>query len=241
MIHLFDPENKFWRFMSKLTDAAIMGILWAIVSIPIITMGAATTAFYEFTLHQVRDTEGGVWKSFWTSFKCHFKKATLLWLITLAGTAFFLADLWAAWNFFINVDSLMRYAVFGLIGCLALIFIGCTFYLYPTLALYDFPMKKILGNSFILAIGNLPVTLTLLVMLVLVGVGIFYMSGLFFFWIALYIFFSSYFIIGVFLKYTEDDGEDGREEEKAPALPAKRVRRKHFNKKSAGHDEDYLL
>ena len=135
----------------------------------------------------------------------------------------------------------MRYAVFGLIGCLALIFIGCTFYLYPTLALYDFPMKKILGNSFILAIGNLPVTLTLLVMLVLVGVGIFYMSGLFFFWVALYIFFSSYFIIGVFLKYTEDDGEDGHEEEEAPALPAKRVRRKHFSKKSAGHDEDYLL
>ena len=108
MIHLFDPENKFWRFMSKLTDAAIMGILWAIVSIPIITMGAATTAFYEFTLHQVRDTEGGVWKSFWTSFKCHFKKATLLWLIILAGTAFFLADLWAAWNFFINVDKIGR-------------------------------------------------------------------------------------------------------------------------------------
>ena len=46
----------------------------------------------------------------------------------------------------------------------------------------------------------------------LVCVLIYYVSGLFFFWIGLYIFFSSYFITGVFLKYVRDPEEEGKEQ-----------------------------
>lgn len=210
MIRLFDPENKFWRFMAKLTDAACMSILWAVTSLPLITLGAATAAFYEFTLHQVRDTEGSVWKSYFSSFRVHFKKATLLWLIELAGLIFFTADLWAAWCFYLNHTGAPGVAVLAVTGCLALIFVGCTFYIYPTLALYDFPLKKLLRDSFVMAVGNLHVTLTLALMAAAVCAGIYYMSGLFFFWVGLFIFFSSYFIIGVFLKYTGADPEGGQ-------------------------------
>ena len=28
MIKLFDPENKFWQFLNKVTDAALMSLLW---------------------------------------------------------------------------------------------------------------------------------------------------------------------------------------------------------------------
>ena len=59
-----------------------------------------------------------------------------------------------------------------------------------------------------MAMGNLHVTITLFVMTALVCVLIYYVSGLFFFWIGLYIFFSSYFITGVFLKYVRDPEED---------------------------------
>ena len=97
MYHLFNPENKFWNFIAKITDVACMSILWALVSLPVFTIGATTTAFYDFALHQVNDREGKILKSFFSSFKAHFGRATLLWLIELAGIAFLALDLWAAW------------------------------------------------------------------------------------------------------------------------------------------------
>ena len=212
MYHLFNPENKFWNFIAKITDVACMSILWALVSLPVFTIGATTTAFYDFSLHQVNDREGKILKSFFGSFKAHFGRATVLWLIELAGIAFFALDLWAVWNFFLAKGGVIGIALMGFCACIALIFLSCVMYVYPLLATFDFKLKKLLRDSFIMAMGNLHVTITLFVMTALVCVLIYYVSGLFFFWIGLYIFFSSYFITGVFLKYVRDPEEEGKEQ-----------------------------
>lgn len=211
MYHLFNPENKFWSFIGKITDVTCMSILWALASLPLFTIGAATTAFFDFTLHQVTDREGKIIRSFFHSFKAHFGKATLLWLMELAGLAFFALDLWAAWNFFLARGGVAGIFLLGFCGCMALIFLSCVIYVYPLLATFDFPLKKILRDSFIMAVGNLHVTVTCFVMTALVCVLIYYVSGLFFLWIGLDIFFSSYFLTGVFLKYVRDPEEEGKE------------------------------
>ena len=213
MCHLFNPENKFWNFIAKITDAACMSILWALVSLPLFTIGAATTAFYDFSLHQVNDREGKILKSFFGSFRAHFGRATLLWLTELAGIAFFALDLWAAWNFYLTKGGVIGIALMGFCACFALIFLSCVMYVYPLLAAFNFNLKKILRDSFIMAMGNLHVTITLFVMTALVCVLIYYVSGLFFFWIGLYIFFSSYFITGVFLKYVRAPEEEAGKEQ----------------------------
>ena len=104
-------------------------------------------------------------------------------------------------------------SVVGFCGCIAIIFLSCVMYVYPLLATFDFKLKKLLRDSFIMAMGNLHVTITLFVMTALVCVLIYYVSGLFFFWIGLYIFFSSYFITGVFLKYVRDPEEEAGKEQ----------------------------
>ena len=226
MQHFFNPENKFWEFMGKITDIACMSLLWVLTSIPIITMGASTTAFYEFTLNQVKDTEGSIVKSYFRSFKKHFKKASILWIVQLLGLAFFLADLWAAWNFITIKGGFAGILIFAICCFCAVVFISCCYYIYPTLAFYDFPIKKLISNSFIMAVGNLPVSITLIIMTVALFAMIYYMSGLFFFWVALFIFFSSYFIMGVFIKYTEKDEEEEKEEK---------------DTQPSGEDEEWLV
>lgn len=228
MIKLFDPENKFWQFLSKVTDVVCMSLLWLLTSLPLVTIGASTTAFYAFTLDQVRNLEGSLVRSYFTAFRAHWKRATVLWLLQLAGTVFFAADLWAAWTFYLNHQgSVAGIFLLGACGFFALAFLSCCFYLYPILARYDPPLKEIVKGSFLLAVGSLHVTLTLVVLTVLVCVGIYFMSGLFFLWIGLYIFFSAYLIHGVFFRFPifgadepepgdEDSGEDGEE---PPALP----------------------
>jgi len=109
-------------------------------------------------------------------------------------------NLYAAWNFYLAKGllglGLLSLALFGVI-----VAAGTGIYVYPVLASYDFPVKKVIADSFVMAVGNPHVTLSVMVLFLLAGVGIYYLSGLFFFWIALAVFFSSYFIWGLFLKY----------------------------------------
>lgn len=74
--------------------------------------------------------------------------------------------------------------------------------------MFEFPLKKLLTNSFVMAVGNLPVTLTLVLVWALAGVGCFYLSGVFFVWVGLAIFASSYFVDMVFKKYTGELAEE---------------------------------
>lgn len=212
MIRFFDPENKFWAFLGKLTDAVLMGMLWLLTSLPVFTLGAATTAFYAFTVRQVSDTEGAVWKSYFDAFRRYFKKASALWLIHLALLAFFALDIWAALRY-LQSGGAFAVPVLAVCGAGAFLVLGAGFYAYPTLAVFDFPLKKLLRDSFIMAMGNLPVTVTLLVMLALAAAAFYYVSGLVFLWAALFVFFSSYLFYGVFAKYA------GAADEEAPGGP----------------------
>ena len=215
---LFNPENKFWNFMGKITDVSCMSLLWLLTSLPVFTIGASTAAFYSFTLDAVGDNEGRVIGSYFSAFKANFKKATLLWLLQLALGALLAVNLYAAWNFYL-AKGVIALGFLSLSGCAALVAICCSVYIYPILAAYDFPVKKILTDSFVMATGNLHVTISLLVLFLLAGVGIYYLGGLFFFWIGLAIFFSSYFIWGLFLKYAGVKIEKKKRKRNSPMDP----------------------
>ena len=132
MSRIFDPENKFWNAIGKVADVTCMSLLWSLTSLPLVTIGAATTAFYAYTMRQVRDTEGSILSGFFGAFKQHFKKATLLWLLEAAGIAFFAADLVGVWNLYLFVGGLPTILVGALVLCLTILFLGCTFY-YDTI------------------------------------------------------------------------------------------------------------
>ena len=42
----FNIDSKFYRFCSYIGDFIILMVLWAIFSLPVITVGASTTAAY---------------------------------------------------------------------------------------------------------------------------------------------------------------------------------------------------
>ena len=197
---LFNPENKFWNFMGKITDVACMSILWLITSLPIITIGASTAAFYSFTLDAIQDNEGRVLSSYFSAFRENFKKSTLIWLIQLLAMVFMAVNLFAAWNFYLAKGAL-GLGVLSMALCGMLIVMGTGVFVYPIVVCYDFPVKKIIADSFVMAIRNPHVTVSVLVLFALTGVGVYFVSCLFFFWFGLGIFFSSYFIWGLFMKY----------------------------------------
>lgn len=41
---MFNPENRFWRWVDRIADVLILSLLWTVCSVPVVTVGAASTA-----------------------------------------------------------------------------------------------------------------------------------------------------------------------------------------------------
>ena len=78
-------DNPIMRGMGRLADFIILNLLWVVCSIPIITIGASTTALYTVMLKLVKNEEGYIAKGFLKAFKENFKQATVIWLILLVA------------------------------------------------------------------------------------------------------------------------------------------------------------
>ena len=83
MGNLFNLDSGFSKFMNRVSDLFLLNILWVICSIPIITIGASTTALYSVNLNLLSENEGHITKAFFKAFKENFKKSTAIWLIVL--------------------------------------------------------------------------------------------------------------------------------------------------------------
>lgn len=81
----FSYESKFSQLVLMLCQSCLLNVLWFICSIPIVTIGASTTALYYVCLKIVRGEEQYVIPMFFKSFKENFRQATQLWLIMLGA------------------------------------------------------------------------------------------------------------------------------------------------------------
>ena len=83
MHSLFNYDGTLVQTCNKIFDSIILSILWLISCIPIVTIGAATTALYYTTNKCIRHGEGHIWHEYWRAFGSNFKQATLLWLLLM--------------------------------------------------------------------------------------------------------------------------------------------------------------
>ena len=73
----FDSESMVWKPFGWIGDIVFLSLLWFICSVPIITMGAATTALYDAVAHGFRMKEPETVHRFFRTLKKEFKTATL--------------------------------------------------------------------------------------------------------------------------------------------------------------------
>ena len=89
---LFDINNPVMRWIIKIFDCMCVSLLWVIVSLPLFTVGASTTALFATIHRYIRLEEGSLWKTFWQAFREDFKRSTLCWLVCLLVLALLIVD-----------------------------------------------------------------------------------------------------------------------------------------------------
>ena len=217
---LFNYDNPVWRFIGKLGDLILLNLLWTVCSIPVITIGASTTAVYYVTLKMVREETDSTVCSFFHSFKDNFKQATAIWAIFLAVGLILAFDIW----FFVTgqapVPGIAGNLMTAISGGMAILYLFTYIYVFPIQARFYNPVKYTIRNAFIMSIRHLFQTVGIVCMDILIVIGaiasLFYMPQIFalfiLFGMPLMAFANSYLFVLIFKRYSpkERDTQDMR-------------------------------
>lgn len=91
-MRFFSYDSKFGQLFLKLSYGCCLNILWLICCLPIVTIGASTTALYYTSFKIAKDEGSFITTMFFRSFKQNFKQATIIWMIMLVTGLFIGAD-----------------------------------------------------------------------------------------------------------------------------------------------------
>lgn len=150
MNHLFNLDGPVLQFINKIVYSVYLNILWFICSIPIVTIGASTTALFYVTLKISKNEEGSITKAFFHSFKENLRQGTVIWLILLAFGIILGIDGYVLYHMrFENVFWTLCTAVF----CVAAVaYAIILMYIFPLLARFDNTIGAMFKNALFIGV-----------------------------------------------------------------------------------------
>lgn len=151
---IFDVDNAVFRTIDKIGKIFMLNLFWLVFSLPVVTMGAATSALI-YSSMKLQTGEGYWYENFWKSFKENFKQATVIFL------------LYAVLGIFLAADFMLGGQAEGSFGVLMQALAGIVFVPYFLSLLYVFGVQcrfvNTVGNtirySFFMALKNIKYTI----------------------------------------------------------------------------------
>lgn len=147
---IFNLNSPLMKGINKVLQMIYMGMLWFLCSIPIVTIGASTTAMYEVLLKMAKDLEGNITKDFFRSFKNSLKQGIIVWLLLLAALVVLLGNLWY-YTVVIGMRHVVPVVVFLIMLVLTLTICA---YVFPVMARTENSVKGHFQIALILALRN---------------------------------------------------------------------------------------
>lgn len=142
-------------------------LLYALILVASMPIGAAFTALHYVCLKMVRNEEGYITKDFFKSFKLNFKQATIIWTVSMLIGALLIFN-------FTYIHLMEHATVFFAASAAAAIFLYfIILYVFPILSHFENTVKGTVKNAFFMSILALPKTI-LMVIVTLIPVAIIY-------------------------------------------------------------------
>lgn len=162
---MFAQDSSLYRFGSWLVNFLVLNALWTLASLPLITIGASTTASLRVAQGWVRGTEPSIWAEFWKSFRQNLLQATAIWLIMAGISAMLLVNVRAL--LYSGAAGTFLY-VFQIIALLQII-LG-VIYALALLARYHMKLRDLLWSSLLMVHRHISTSVAILaIFVVLLG------------------------------------------------------------------------
>ena len=141
-MRFFSYDSKFGQLFLKLSYGCCLNVIWLVCCLPIVTIGASTTALY-YTSFKIAKNEGSfITTMFFRSFRQNFRQATIIWLIMLVS------------GLIIGADAILLYRLraasagtAAVIWTLLLAVIFACMIAYAIVLAYIFPLLSIASNT----------------------------------------------------------------------------------------------
>lgn len=151
---LFNIDSPFMNFLSRVADLIILNILWLLCCIPIVTIGASTTALYHVMRHWLNDEVTSVTKDFFQSFRADCKQSTLVYLLLLIPTVLVVINFLLLFNPDNELPVPGYLLVIWMVSAILLLLISSAS--YPIMAHFENTVMKTLRTCVVFAFAKLP-------------------------------------------------------------------------------------
>lgn len=173
MGNFLSTDGPLFEGLTYITNIIYVSALWILFSIPVITIGASSTALYYTVTKVIRHGRSYIFREFWQSFKSNLKQSTAVWLIYLVLMGVLLVDIRVMGVFGNTVAQTLQFVFLAGICMVS----GVMVYALSYIARFTQDVRHILTNSVLMAIRHLPKTLLLIVILAAAVLGC-YLFGL---------------------------------------------------------------
>lgn len=152
MKNIFNPDSPVMDTLAKMGNFLLLNVFWLVGCIPLITIGASTTALYRCMIVYKRDGDVKAIREFWKTFAKEFRQATLLLLVLTLVVGLLVVDL-----YIIAFSQLVtEVSLWILMGLLLLLTLPAMNYVFPLQAYYQNTTRAVLKNAWLMAFANLP-------------------------------------------------------------------------------------
>lgn len=149
-------------FFTKVGNALYLSVLWLICCIPIVTIGASTTAFCYVMNKLIWNQEGYITRSFFKALKENFKSSTKVWLILFALILIFTNNFAYMWKMAHEASTYVYFL--PIYGMLVLLLWATLIYVFPYMARFENTTLNTIKNSFLMSTRHLGVTIVIMVL-----------------------------------------------------------------------------
>ena len=159
MRNLFNLDGPLMQLINKVVYSVYLNILWFICCIPIVTIGASTTALFYVTLKIAKNDEGNITKAFFHSFRVNLKQSTIVWMILLCMGIILGVDGYVVYH--------MRYENAFWTLCTAFLIIAAAayaivlMYIFPLMARFENTISAMFKNALFMGIRFLFCTISM--------------------------------------------------------------------------------
>lgn len=154
---IFNIDSSFNRALARIADMVLLSVYWLVCCLPVVTIGASTTALY-YACMKNHLQEGTNTRNFFHAFIRDIKQSLVLELIVIVVAAVLVVDLYVLPQMQIPLGDLVQV----ILTVVAIIGIAMLSYLFPLLARYDTSMLQRFRNALVMSLVNFHYTLLIL-------------------------------------------------------------------------------
>lgn len=161
MRNLFNLDGPVLQFINKIVYSVYLNILWFICCIPIVTVGASTTALFYVTLKIAKNEEGSLTKAFFHSFRENLKQGTVIWMILLCLGIVLGVDGYVLYH--LRFENIFWTLCTAFLLVAAVAYAVILMYIFPLLARFDNTVGAMFKNALFMGIRYLLCTILMAV------------------------------------------------------------------------------